>query len=137
MTKWENSSSGHAAKPVESQHGGQETFQGLYIKSPLAGEAAPSCTCISSAAQLDPVKTPLPLLHTPTSKSWMKDSFFLGGSSVFVCKCRDTAWSNTRRIVGNRNISLVGIAPVGIARAPHGSHGSWVSLSDPVTALIW
>jgi hypothetical protein len=58
MTKWENSSSGHAAKPVERQHGGQETFQGLYIKSPLAGEASPSCTCISSAAPARPSQNP-------------------------------------------------------------------------------
>jgi hypothetical protein len=34
MTKWENSPSGHADKPVESQHGGQKVFRGLYIKSP-------------------------------------------------------------------------------------------------------
>jgi hypothetical protein len=117
MTKWENFPSGYADKPIESQHGGQEIFRGLYIKFHLAGEAIPSCSLhLQRGPQLlDPVKTPLPQLHTPTSKSGMKESFFLGGSSVFICKCRDMEWRDIRRIVENRNISLVGIAPVGIA----------------------
>jgi hypothetical protein len=45
----------------------------------------------------------------------MKESFFLGGSSIFICKYRDMEWRDIRRIVENRNISLVGIALVGIA----------------------
>jgi hypothetical protein len=62
----------------------------------------------------------------------MKESFFLGGSSVFICKCRDMEWRDIRRIVENRNISLVGIAPVGIAMKNLKQY-SWERHSPPQT----
>jgi hypothetical protein len=120
MIKWENPSSGYADKPVESQQGGQETFQGLYIKSPLAGEAAPSRTCISSAV---PARFSQNLTSSVTHPNLeiMDERLFLPRwpFSIFMQMQRH-GMEQYPTYVGNRNISLVGIAPVGIARVPHG-----------------
>jgi hypothetical protein len=75
---------GHSDKPVERRQWGNTMLCGLHTQIPLAEEQplpAPisSITPSSPTQFLDPVNTPLPLLRTKTSKSWIKASDFLRG----------------------------------------------------------